>query len=514
MIKRWIMLLLVFIILVDIMAGVAWTTTHYFFVSGSLYARDTTYLDLSEKSLTVKEYLAISENLPDCEIIWTVPLSDGGVPNTETSVKLAELTEADIAALQCMPNLKTVDASECENYPILIQLQEALPDCKVQYQVRIAGKAYPQNAKSVTASGFTQEDAQNLSYLPQLSRVTVSNCEDYSLLQQIQKDYPQWNLSYTVQINDKKIPFDTETVTVTNAVIEDLEKGIPGLPNLTSLQLINPDAHSQDLLNLRAKYPKIQVQWQVEFRDKVFTEDVTELDISGIPVKSCEEVEKLVACLPNLEKLIMSDCGIDSKTMAAFRERQRENYKVVWTVYLSSKAKCRTDDTYFMPIKQGEYYLLDQHTEELKYCEDMVCIDVGHHKIHNIDFVAYMPKLKYLVIAHTEVQDISPIVNCQELIYLEVDWSTIRDCTPIAQLKKLEDLNMNQTFCDLTPLMEMTWLKHLWIPGRGYAWGEKLKEALPNTIVVTTEVTPDGVGWRNLQNYYDMRDYLGMHYMK
>ncbi len=210
----------------------------------------------------------------------------------------------------------------------------------------------------------------------------------------------------------------------------------------------------------------------------------------------------------------MSDCGIDNETMAAFRERQRENYKVVWTVYLSDKAKARTDDIYFMPIQQGEYYLLDQHTENLKYCEDMICIDVGHHAIHNIDFVSYMPNLKYLIIAHTEVQDVSPIVNCQELIYLEVDWSTIRDYTPITKLKKLEDLNLNQTWCDLTPITEMTWLKNLWIPGRGYRWGQMLTEALPNTRVQYQKGNAPGEGWRNLQNYYDMRDILGMEYMK
>ena len=41
-------------------------------------------------------------------------------------------------------------------------------------------------------------------------------------------------------------------------------------------------------------------------------------------------VESLANLLPNLQKLIMSDCGIDNETMADFRERARDRYKVVW----------------------------------------------------------------------------------------------------------------------------------------------------------------------------------------
>lgn len=510
--KRWIMRLLIIFILVDILAGVAWTVTRYVFAAGSLYPRNAETLDLRDQEITVEDYQAIAEKLPECDILWNVPLHSGTVLSSETSVTVTTLTDTDVAALSCMTGLKTVDASRCDNYPQLLALQEQNPDCDVQYIVPIAGEKYAQDTETVTAVGFTEADARNLSYLPKLNSVTVTGCDDYALLQKVQQESPQWNLSYTVSIGGEEFPSDSQTITVSNAVLDELEKGIPGLPALTTLNLTNPDADGEDLLDLREAYPNLDIHWQVELYGQTVADDVTELDISGTLVGSCEEVEKLVACLPNLEKLIMSDCGIDSETMAAFRERQRENYKVVWTVYLSDKAKCRTDDTYFMPIQQGEYYLLDEHTVELKYCEDMVCIDVGHHKLHNIDFVAYMPKLKYLIIAHGEVQDVSPIVNCQELVYLEVDWSTIRDYSPIAKLKKLEDLNLNETYCDLTPIMEMTWLKNLWIPGRGYSWGVKMREALPNTNVVTGPTAP-GEGWRNLKNYYDMRDYLGMPYM-
>lgn len=511
--KRWLMRLLILVILANIAVGFAWTAKRYVFVGGDLYPRDATQLDLRNEEVSVKKFRKLAEKLPECEILWNVPLHNGSIPNTKTELTITSLTDEDVEALSCMPFLERVEGRSCDDYAQLAALKTRNPQIDVIYNVKIANKKYNQDSKKVVASSFSQEDAQNLAYLPSLNQVKVSSCDDYAFLQQLQQEHPEWNLSYTVKLGDDDYASDAMVVTATGASYKELTTGLAGLTNLKVLNLVNPNADAHELISLRTENPDITVKWQVEIYGQVATEATTELDISGAQVRSCEEVEELVACLPKLEKLIMSDCGIGNEEMAAFRERQREKYKVVWTVQLSAKAKCRTDDTYFMPIKQGEYYLLDQHTENLKYCEDMVCIDVGHHKIHNIDFVANMPNLKYLVIAHTEVQDVSPIVNCQELIYLEVDWSTIKDYTPIAQLKKLEDLNLNQTYCDLTPIMEMTWLKNLWMPGRGYEWGQKMTAALPNTNVVLTNVTTLGMGWRNLQNYYDMRDYLGMPYM-
>ena len=67
----------------------------------------------------------------------------------------------------------------------------------------------------------------------------------------------------------------------------------------------------------------------------------------------------------------------------------------------------------------------------------------------------------------------------------------------------------------IEPLTQMTWLKNLWVPDRSYAEQQELIAALPDTRVVTDNPsTASGHGWRNLQNYYDMRDYLGKPYMQ
>lgn len=476
--------------------------------------RSAQQLDLREKEVSVEDYTEIRSKFPEATIFWNVPFQGGTLDSAAASVELDKLTDGDVALLDHLTNLQLVHAENCTDYLQLAELQRRHPEAAVLFRVPVGETLYSQNTKELILTGLTRQDADFLSFLPKLEKVEISGCADYAMLQQLQQQNPQWNLTYTVALGGEEYPWDSTELDVAGVTQEELNNALTGLPSLTKLLLRNPQIPGDALLELRSANPGLELSWQVEIYGKTVSDDVVELDISGAKVESCEEVEALVACLPNLEKLIMSDCGIDNETMAAFRERQRPNYKVVWTVYLSDKTKARTDDVYFMPIQQGEYYFLDGDSYNLRYCEDMICLDLGHHMIHNIDFVEFMPHLKYLILAHTGVRDVSPIVHCQELVYLEVDWSEIKDYTPLKELKSLEDLNLNQTYCDISPILEMTWLKNLWAPGRSYDTQNRLKEALPDTRLVLAEPTPAGQGWRNLQNYYDMRDLLGMRYMK
>jgi len=143
----------------------------------------------------------------------------------------------------------------------------------------------------------------------------------------------------------------------------------------------------------------------------------------------------------------------------------------------------------------------------------MVCLDVGHMTLTDISFVEYMPKLKYLILAWTEVKYIEPIRSCKNLVFLELDNSTIRDLSPLVDCTALEDLNLGNTFCDVTPILEMTWLKNVYFILGSPASAYKVSQAIPTAHVVATGTATVGGGWRRLPNYYDMRDCLNMPYM-
>ena len=204
---------------------------------------------------------------------------------------------------------------------------------------------------------------------------------------------------------------------------------------------------------------------------------------------------------------------MDNEEIAAYRERVREQYKVVWIVRCGEKLPTRTDATSFMPSRDGVGNFKDADSYNLRYCEDMIAIDVGHMDVRNIEFVAYMPNLKYLILAHTGVRDITPISNCKNLVFLELDWSPIEDYTPLQGCTALEDLNIGKYGADVAPICEMPWLKNVWCVFRPGAAG-RIAMALPDTHVVASGNATVSSGWRNLPNYYAMRDALNMFYMK
>ena len=59
----------------------------------------------------------------------------------------------------------------------------------------------------------------------------------------------------------------------------------------------------------------------------------------------------------------------------------------------------------------------------------------------------------------------------------------------------------------------ITWLKNLWMVECSTAARYRMTQALPDTRVMVTGAATVANGWRDLDNYYAMRDLLGMHYM-
>ncbi len=495
-------------VLLAVILAAAILLTNYIYADGGIYPRNG-QLNLRDREVAPGTVDILLRKNPDREILWYVPFQGERYSSDIQELTVSTLSDGDLELLKYFPSLRSLDGRSCPDYENLNAFRASRPGCQVLYNVPASGQSLPQDAAQISLRGLTEEDARALTCLPELSQVHITGCDDYAMLLRLQQEQPQWNLTYTAAIAGQELAMDTGSARLENAGLAELAATLPGLPQLQELALVNPDATAQELSALQEQYPNVSITWEARLLGVTYAPETTQIDISGSQVASTEEVAQALKCLPNLEKVIMSDCGIDNETMAAFREQQREHYKVVWTVYLSDKTKCRTDAAYFMPIEQGEYYFLDEDSYNLRYCEDLVCLDLGHHMIHNVDFLAFMPKLKYLILAHSGVRDISPIVHCQELIYLEVDWSEIQDYTPIAQLKKLEDLNLTQTFRDITPILEMTWLKNLWAPGRPSETQARIREALPNTNLSLGTKS----GWRKLPNYYAMRDFLGKPYM-
>lgn len=488
---------------------------------GRLYPRGRAELDLRERRISAGTYDKLQKALPDTDILWNVPFQGKLLPSNITELTVTALTAEDARTLLYFKSLQVLNAEGCTDYENLLTYRLQSPGCRVRYRVTVGGSTYDSDAKMLMVTEFTEDDAAKIAYLPDLEIVDGSGCTDYGNLAALQAAYPGLSVRYAVTLGDSELEADTVEATVTGAESGQLIQALAGLPNLKNLTLIDPAADGSTLQALRLQYPDLTLSWYFRVNGREIGEDAVEVDVSGMDFSSLAAAENMASCFPKLEKFIMSSCTVGGKaigneTMADFRERMRSSYKVVWTVQCG-RLSVRTDATTFMPTREHEYYFLDSMAPNLKYCEDMICIDIGHHKVKDISFVRYMPHLKYLILTDTAVQDISPVAELKELIFLELTFGIVRDYTPLLQCTALEDLNMDKLdyYADPSPIYQMTWLKTLFWHRCNTQVQQKLAEALPNTHLDFTGTTtnPIHTGWRNLQNYYDMRDLLGMPYM-
>lgn len=508
----------VLVIALTVILAVSYVVLKNYVVLGwQLFPRNREKLDLRDRALTTEEYDALGWKMPGTEILWSVPLSGGYCDSSAEELTVTRFQHSDVEKLAYFPDLKTVNAESCTDYAALMEAYRQYPGIRFLFTLPIAGERYAPDTETVTLESLTQEDIHMMELLPDLTFIDGRDCREFTLLSQLQQQHPQWQVEYLTAIGGTQIDAAARELTVTGAGYQELSVGLAAMPALETVTIHNPQADYRELDALRGEYPNVEIHWDVSVFGNTFADDATEVDISNQPIGSIEDAKQIADLFPALQKLIVNSDGIENEDMAAYREEVRSSYKVVWTVYFTDKCKARTDDTKFMPIEQGEYYFEEKNVYNLRYCEDMVCVDIGHSTVENIEFAAFMPHLKYLILAWTQVKDVTPLENCKELIYLELDHGIVHDYSPLVGCTALEDLDVDDHMWEtsIEPLTRMTWLKNLWVFGLSNEKLTTLREALPDTnIVSNAPSTRSGKGWRNLQNYYDMRDYLGKPYME
>ena len=522
-------LILVLAILLSVAGGIGWILHNNYLVDFHLYPKNAASMDLRGEDISVRHYEALREKLPRCEILWDVPFQGGKLSSDTTEITVSTLSEEDVTALAYFPDLETLNGENCTDYDCLLKARECYPDVTVSYRVTLDGTAYPDSADTVELRTADAQTLERLPFLTQLRTVTAGGSDQPQDFSELSRYCQEKGLTFRLRMGDNLVDQDVQELTAEAVTDADLAL-LGNLPALKTLHMVNPEASAETLGGLSDAYPNVDISWETSIGGLTFQNTDTEIDLSQVEITDLSEVEARMEYLPNAEKVIFGLCGrdnpdwgnskakvaacdIENEDMAAYRDRVRDKYKVVWTVRLGPSIALRTDKDNFMPNHFGVGRLFDDYAYNLRYCEDMVCLDVGHMTLTDISFVTYMPKLKYLILAWTEVQYIEPIRSCKNLIWLELDNSCIRDYSPLVDCTALQDLNIGKTYCDITPITQMTWLKNLYMIfcSGDAAW--KCTQSLPDTRVVARGDYTVASGWRTLPNYYDMRDCLGMYYM-
>ena len=473
-------------------------------------------LDARNTGMTVDQYEWFCQAMPKCQVLWDVPIQGGFYPVDTQELTVKQLTEKEIAALKYLPQLTRIDAPDWQDYEAIQTLQTRYPNCTVHYRIAIGDDIWEKDSISILVSDASvQELTEKLRLFSNLESVMLTgNVPDLPALQELQDQYPEVFFLWKVEAFGRTLETDSSYLDLSGAGLKntrELENLLPYLPQLKTIRLDDSGLEEADCIALAKQFPDIQFVFSVTVGDYILRTDVTEIDISDTPMENTEQIESLLPCFRDLEKVIMCRCGISSEEMDALNQRYAD-IRFVWSVELAER-EFRTDDVHFTPNRWG-LKCTDENIYDLRYCTDMVCVDVGHaFRLTNCDWAACMPNLKYLILAETGISDLTPLTGHKNLIFLELFLSKVTDYSPLTTCKALEDLNLCYTQGDYKPIAEMTWLKRLWWSG---SWKARttLPDLMPDSVYMEfLSMSSTGRGWREGQHYYDMRDFIGMDYM-
>lgn len=461
-----------------------------------------------------------------CALLWltgcggeTTSVNETEAPAETTVLDLSGTQQPDLEQIMQMQSLEKLDLRDTqitvEDYEML---RDALPNCEIQWSVPFQGGYLDCATQTVTVTALTDEDIEMLTYLPQLQSVDASGCSDYEQLGKLQESRPDCCVEYTVTIQETEYPSDTAELTFENVSVEELNLIRSALPKVMKVTLTQLQEDPTWLLDWMEKNPEIDLCWDTKYLGVTVNSQATFLDFSNITVRDLEALEAFVTRLPKLEQVDMLHCRVSNEDMDALN-RRHEDIKFVWAVYIDH-ASVRTDVKHFMPY-QYHIYLRYSDTWKLKYLTECECVDLGHHGAADCEFVKYMPNLRYLLLGDTKVSDISPLEGNDKIIYLELLITDVTDYSPLLTMPNLESLNLCFTKGDAEIISQLTWVDYIrWISAfedrfPSQEEQEYLREKLPNTLLEfgVNESSTGGM-WRQHQNYFDMRDLLGMHYME
>ena len=264
------------------------------------------------------------------------------------------------------------------------------------------------------------------------------------------------------------------------------------------------------LLLVLSLFLTVTAKAEITFSGLAFPEDSEYLDLGSAAVTDFEAFEAFLDRFPRLSRVDMWETPMTPDVC----NRLASRYPAVrwgWTMVIRCKGGnhiIRTDDTSFSTLHNNQS---PGHTsgdfEILKYCWNLMALDIGHNNVDRLDWLAFLPNLRVLIAACNHISDISPLAGLEHLEYIELFKNEIRDITPVRGLTRLMDLNLCfNKIDDLSVLKEMPWLKRLWIYSCRYINQEPPREAvrdlqaaLPGTYIDYTHYSTGG-RWRYLDN--------------
>ena len=368
------------------------------------------------------------------------------------------VTPADLEAFRTYPNLKKLDASGSTCYSALIKFIADCPQVDVTYTVPLGNTEASNKVTSlVMQPGDASFDAlqKNLRYLPGITSLTlVRTALTSGEMDALVSLYPSLELTYTVDILGKEYTPDTIGVDLSaleETQLESVLKSLALLPELAEVQLTGSSISMEQVKQVMESLPKATVSYTFDLFGQTLSLDAEEVQFTGTDIGNEGEtsIRQALDIMPNCKRFVLDDCGLDNEVLAGLREDYPDT-KIVWRVHFGKYSVLTDTDT----IK-AVYNVFDNTVADLKYCNDVKYIDMGHNdQLTDISFMGYMPQLEIVIVSGSAVKDISCFASCPNLEFLELAYcGFLTDVAPLKDCTRLRFLNLSYTgVTDLEPL--------------------------------------------------------------
>lgn len=509
--KKLIAVLIVLAVIAAGLFGYLLYNAGHIFVEDAVYAKNAQQLDLRGTGISLAHYETVHAQLPDCEIIWDVPIQDSHVASNATELRLNGLTENDFKMIRYFSDLKTLEVSNCQQYTALEKLQSMVPNAQVKYVVDLGGSGAEPTATELTLKPGSYDYAvlvENLQYLPELRKITFSQTElDAQQFEELKNRYEAVTFDYTVDLMGTELNAASTEVDLSAMTPEDLEDVLAKLPLLAGLETIKlaPGTSENGLTleqvaKMKQAAPGIRYEYEFELFGESFTTNDEAMYFKNkrkeIKDDTLPQLRHALEIMNNCTKVTLDNTAATNAACAQLREDYRGKTEVVWRIYFADYGTCLTD----VEVLRVVYDLYDDNCQSLQYLEKVRYMDIGHNEfLDACDFVAGMPELEVAIISGAPIVSLEPFKNCTKLKFLEMsNCAYIPDLEPLRGCTELEMLNIGHTqISDLSPLDDLK-LTHLTTKKNKVSEEERLRfEELHPECWTTYQGDNDySTGWR------------------
>ena len=475
---------------------------------------------------TENEVIALPTNAPETEKpVESIALFGQTVSSDAESIELSEPVE-DVSplftALADFPQCRSVEVTrnyDPENGRGLAAFEKDWNDLTSRYpNIAFTGHLLINGTPAETLKTYTvpstvaaqEELFEILRCCPALQTVDLSEtAAARDVVLGAAKDAPNVRFLWTDEVFGAS---DTGTDSLSFAGEQDAEALISYLdcfPNLTEVDVFEAGLSEEQVKALCERYPKIAFRRSILLNGKPTDSFAKTLDFSNAKIASYDAFSDALAGFPKLTRLEMHECNLSDEQLAGIRDRY-PNIKVVWTVRVKGR-HVRTDAIAFSSkqLKTNTNRITSENAKALRYCTDLIALDLGHNDLTDIEWIRPLKNLQVLILAdNRKLKDISPLAELKNLKYIELFLTNVSDISPLAEHTALLDVNLCfSKITDISPLLSCKKLERIWLGGKtaadiGKEGIDALTNAFPNVQYDFSSMsTSTGAGWREHPRY-------------